>query len=174
MTSDNTGVVTASISAPGTITLNGVGAGTATVTLTVSDGVNAPVSMPFGVTVVAPNGAPTISGIGPQALNVGHAFDVGYSASDPDGDSLTEQVTFDNTGVVTASISAPGMITLNGVGAGTATVTLTVSDGINAPVSVPFGVTVAATNNNPTIQPVGPQSVNVGVQPACLDPGVRS
>ncbi len=162
VTSDNTGIVTAAISAPGTITLNGVGAGTAAVTLTVSDGVNAPVSMPFGVTVVAPNGAPTISGIGPQSLSVGQAFDVAYTSSDPNGDTLTEQVTSDNTGIVTAAISAPGTITLNGVGAGTATVTLTVSDGVNAPVSVPFGVTVMATNSNPTIQPVGPQSVDVG------------
>ncbi len=163
VSSDNTGVVTASISAPGTITLNGVSGGSANVTLTVSDGINAPVSMPFAVTVAAVNGAPSIVPIGPQALNAGTPLDVGYSATDPEGGPLTADVSSDNPGVVTASISAPGIITLNGVGAGSANVTLTVSDGINAPVSMPFSVTVASMNNNPIIQPVNPQSVNVGV-----------
>jgi hypothetical protein len=162
VSSDNNGVVTAVINAPNTITLTGVGAGNATVTLTVSDGINPAVSMPFAVTVAAVNSAPIIAPIGPQALNVGVTVDVGYSATDPDNDPLTADVSSDNTGVVTAVISAPNTITLTGVGAGNATVTLTVSDGINAAVSMPFAVTVAAVNNNPIIQPIGPQSVNVG------------
>jgi hypothetical protein len=160
--SDNTGIVTANINIPGTITLNGIGAGMAAVTLTVSDGINAPVTMPFAVTVIAPNSPPTIGPIGPQTLNMGGTLDVGYIVSDPDGDPLTEDVGSDNTGIVTASISTPGTITLNGIGAGMATITLTVSDGINAPVTMPFAVTVVAPNNDPVIQGVGPQSVNMG------------
>jgi hypothetical protein len=162
VSSDNPGVVTAFVSAPGTITLTGVGAGSANVTLTVSDGINPAVSMPFAVTVAAVNSAPTIAPIGPQALNVGTTLDVGYSATDPDNDPLTADVNSDNPGVVTAFVSSPGVITLTGVGAGNATVTLTVSDGFNAPVSMPFAVTVAAVNNNPIVQPINPQSVNVG------------
>ena len=97
------------ISAPGTITLTGVGAGNATVTLTVSDGINPAVSMPFAVTVAAVNSPPSIAPIGPQALNAGTTLDVGYSATDPDNDPLTADVSSDNTGVVTAIVSANGI-----------------------------------------------------------------
>jgi hypothetical protein len=162
VSSDNTGVVTAGVSAPGTISLNGVGGGSATVTLTVSDGINAPVSMPFSVSVIQPNSPPSVNPIGPQTLNAGTSLDVGYTAFDPDGDPLSAVANSDNPGVVTATVSVAGTITLNGVSGGNATVTLTVSDGINAPVSMPFAVSVVALNNNPVIQPLGPQSVNVG------------
>jgi hypothetical protein len=118
--------------------------------------------MPCAVTVAVVNSAPSNAPIGPQSLNVGTTLDVGYSATDPDNDPLTADVNSDNPGVVTAFVSSPGVITLSGVGAGSANVTLTVSDGFNVPVSMPFAVTVAAVNSNPIIQPINPQSVNVG------------
>jgi hypothetical protein len=161
-TSDTPGVVTASVTTPGLIQLTGVSAGTATVTLSVSDTIASATISTFQVTVAAGNSAPTILPIGSQTLNVGQAVNVTYTATDPDGDSLTAQADSDNSGVVTVSVGAPGTITLNGVGAGTATVTLSVSDGQNPAVSTAFGVLVNAPNNNPTILNVSPQSVNVG------------
>jgi uncharacterized protein YjdB len=172
--SDNQGVVVANVNAPGSVSLNAVGAGTATVTLSVSDGVNPPVTMPFGVTVVTANQPPAINSIPPQTMSVGQTLDVPYVASDPDGDPLTASAISDNQGVVVPSINAPGSITLNAVGAGTATVTLSVSDGINPPVTMPFGVTVAAVNQPPAIETIFPQTLTAGqaldVPYAAVDP----
>jgi hypothetical protein len=172
--SDNQGVVVASVDVPGSITLNAVAAGAATVTLSVSDGVNPPVTMPFTVTVVAVNQPPAIETIFPQTLTAGQALDVPYSTVDPDGDPLSASASSDNQGVVVASINTPGIITLNAVTAGTATVTLSVSDGVNAPATMPFSVTVLTANSNPVIQPVSAQTVNVGaslsVSVAASDP----
>lgn len=158
---DNPNVVTAAISGPATIRLTGVGAGSATVTLSVSDGTNPPVTMPFTVTVVA-NVPPTVAPIGPQALGPGEARDVPYTASDPEGDPLTATASSDNPGVVIAAVNVSGVITLNAVGAGSATVTLSVSDGMNPAVTTSFAVTVSAPNANPVIQPVPDQTASVG------------
>ena len=160
--SDNPGVVAAAVNAPGLITLNAVGAGAATVTLSVSDGVNAAVTTSFSVTVSAPNMPPNVAPIGPQALGPNEARDVPYTASDPEGDPLTATASSDNPGVVAAAVNVPGAITLNAVGAGAATVTLSVSDGVNPAVTTSFSVMVSAPNTNPVIQPVSDQTVNVG------------
>ena len=160
--SDNPGVVGAAVNAPGLITLNAVGAGAATVTLSVSDGVNAPVTASFAVTVSAPNQPPSVAPLGPQALGPNEARDVPYTASDPEGDPLTATASSDNPGVVGAAVNAPGLITLNAVGAGAATVTLSVSDGVNAPVTTSFAVTVSAPNANPVIQSIPDQAVDMG------------
>ncbi|MBP8972613.1 MAG: pilus assembly protein N-terminal domain-containing protein [Anaerolineae bacterium] len=160
--SDNPGVVAAAVNVPGLITLNAVGAGAATVTLSVSDGVNAPVTTSFAVTVSQPNMPPSVAPLGTQVLGPGEARDVPYTASDPEGDPLTATASSDNPGVVAAAVNVPGVITLNAVGAGAATVTLSVSDGVNAPVTTSFAVTVSQPNANPVIQPVPDQTVSVG------------
>lgn len=158
---DNPGVVTAAINTPGTISLAGVSAGSATVTLSVTDGTNPAVTMPFTVTVVA-NAPPSVAAIGPQALGPSEVRDVPYTASDPEGDPLTATASSDNPGVVGAAVNVPGTITLNAVGAGAATVTLSVSDGVNAAVTTSFAVTVSAPNANPVIQPIPDQAVDMG------------
>ncbi len=160
--SDTLSVVTASISTPGTIQLIAVNPGTATVTLTVNDGKNAPVIATFAVTVVAGNAPPSLNAIAPQTMNAGQTLDVAYSASDPEGDPLAVSASSDNPGVVSANPGAPGVITLVAAGAGTATVTVSVNDGHNAAVSTTFTVSVAAPNQPPVIQPIGGQAMNVG------------
>ncbi len=162
VSSDNPGVVTANIATAGTITLNASSAGTATVTLTVDDGKNPAASMPFTVSVADVNLPPAIETIFPQTLNVNQSLDVPFVATDPELDNLDAQVNSTNPGVVTASVSGPGTITLNGVSAGATTVTLTVNDGENPAVSMPFSVTVIEPNDPPTIDPIDAQSLNVG------------
>ncbi len=162
--SGNPGVVTATVSQPGTITLQGVGAGSATVVLAVTDNVNPAVEVTFTVTVDAPNNPPQVQPVPDQALNVGEQVDVPYTASDPDGDALTASASSDNPGVVTATVSQPGTITLQGVGAGSATVVLAVTDNVNPPVEVSFRVLVNEENNPPQLQPVPDQALNVGEQ----------
>ena len=116
-------MVTASVTAPGTIRLTGVSTGAATVTLTLNDGVNAPTITTFPVTVVAGNVAPTLGPLAPQTMGAGEMRDVPYVATDPDGDALSASVFSDNTNVVTAALGQPSLIKLSAVGAGTATVT---------------------------------------------------
>ena len=113
--SDTPGVVTASVTAPGTIRLTGVSAGAATVTLTLNDGVNAPTITTFTVTVVAGNVAPTISPLAPQTMGAGEMRDVPYGPL-TDGDALSASVFSDNTNVVTAALGQPNWIAERGRG----------------------------------------------------------
>ncbi|MBI5957284.1 MAG: hypothetical protein HY866_01020 [Chloroflexi bacterium] len=161
--SDTSGVVTAEIPTAGTIRLTGIAAGTATVTLTVTDGVNNPVLASFAVTVAAGNAPPSLGAIGPQTMNAGQSLDVAYSASDPDSDPLVVSALSDNSGVIAASATTPGIVNLVAAAAGTATITVSVEDGHNPAVSITFTVSAAAVNNNPSIVAVGDQTVNVGV-----------
>ncbi|MBN1203005.1 MAG: Ig-like domain-containing protein, partial [Anaerolineae bacterium] len=160
--SSDVNVVTANVSAPGMIALIGNNAGTATVTLTVNDGVHPDVSVPFQVTVAVGNQPPVVDAIGPQSLAAGGTLDVPYNATDPDGDLLTALAVSSDETVVTASVNVPAMIALIGNNAGTATVTLTVNDGVHPDVSVPFQVTVAVGNQPPVVDAIGPQSLAAG------------
>lgn len=161
-TSDTPGVVTATVSTPGTIRLTAVAAGSATVTLSLEDGRNPPTITTFPVTVVMGNVAPTINPIAPQTMSVGEARDVAFVVIDPEGDPLTQAVNSNDPGVVTATIGGPGVIRLNAVAAGTATVTLTVDDGRNPAVSASFTVSVAAVNLPPAVETIFPQTLGVG------------
>ncbi len=160
--SDTPGVVTASIASPGVIHLEAVSAGTATVTLSVDDGNNAPVEMPFTVSVTAVNQPPVVGAIVSQSLVVGENVQVAYSATDPEGDTLQASVDSSAPGVVVAAISQAGLIDLAAQSAGQATVTLSVEDGNNPAVSVAFAVTVTEANQPPSLQPIGDQTIEAG------------
>ena len=143
--------------------------GTATITLTVSDEGNATASDTFVLTVGGSNVAPTISDVGDQATNEDTAVNVTLTIGDAEtsAGSLSLSGSSSNTTLVPTS-----NITFGGSGAsrtvsitpvsnqsGTATITLTVSDGI-ASVSDTFLVTVAAVNDAPTISDVTNKSVD--------------
>ncbi|MEP0764597.1 MAG: hypothetical protein HRF48_17830, partial [Chloroflexota bacterium] len=160
--SDNPGVVAAAVNVPGAITLNAVGAGAATVTLSVSDGVNPAVTTSFAVTVSAPNTNPVIQPVSDQTVNVGASLSVPVSASDPDGDAVTLTAVSDNPGVATAFAGGPGEVILGGVAPGTATILVDASDGRGGSASLSFLVAVQGVNNAPVIQPIPDQSLSVG------------
>jgi hypothetical protein len=123
--------------------------GTSTVTITASDGTLS-ASLTATVTVTTGNRAPTISGNGTRTVTVGQAYSFTPTASDPDGNALS----FTATG-------RPAWLSLNattgaltgtpGAGdVGTATVTITVSDGtlsasLTAAITVAAAVTGSAT-----------------------------
>ena len=98
----------------------------------------------------AANVAPSITGIGNQAVTYGAAalsLDVG--ATDSNGeDELKYQVSSSNTAVATVSpialtaLDATSKVTVTSVGAGTATITVTVNDGTASPTTT-FTVTVS-------------------------------
>lgn len=145
--------------------------GSATVTLTVSDGF-ASSSTSFVLTVTGQNNAPSISPVGNITITAGQSSEL-MSFTIGDGETPVDALS------VTANSSNPslvpeGGIQLGGSGAarsvrifpatgmtGTAAVTLTVSDG-GANASTSFVVTVTPSSSAPTISLLSDQSLPVG------------
>ena len=152
-----------------TVTPNADQTGSATITVTVSDGANT-ASDTFVLTVVATNTPPTISNISDQTINQDTstgaiAVTVGDAETAPG--SLTVSGSSDNTTLV-----PNGNIVFGGSGAnrtvtvtpaanqtGSATITVTVSDGANT-ASDTFVLTVVAANTPPTISNISDQTIN--------------
>ena len=141
------GVATASVSGS-MVTINAVGAGTATVTVTASDPDGLSADQEIGVTVPGPRTVGTIDAI---SLKVGGdvTIDVAANFDDPDGDALTYAAESSDTTVATVSVSG-SEVTVTAVAIGTASVTVTASDpdGLSAVQTV--GVTVSE-NSPPTV-----------------------
>ena len=142
--------------------LTPVAAGTATITITVSDPGGLTAMQTFTATVPVPNSAPTTVGTIPaQTVNVGGTGTVDVSSyfSDADGDALTYTATSSSTGTATVSVSN-ATVTITGVAGGTATITVTATDPGGLTANQTFSVT-----GNRTPGPVGTipaQTVNVG------------
>ena len=128
--------------------------GTAKVTVTATDPEGLGVEQEFRVSVVLPGGGgggggnenqpPVVSGgIAARTVTDGEQFTVelGGHFSDPDGDPLTFSATSADEGMVGVVVSGSSL-TVTGVGAGTAEVTVTASDPGNLTATVAFAVTV--------------------------------
>lgn len=143
-------VATASVSGS-TVSIEGVAAGSATVTVTASDPGGLSATQSIAVTVEAANQAPVGEGIiDDQALVVGDevTVDVTDNFSDPDDDELTYAATSSDTAVATIATEG-AMVTITAVGAGSATVTVTASDPDELSATQEFGVTVEDPNEPP-------------------------
>lgn len=143
--------------------------GTATITVTVSDGTSS-VAESFVLTVNAVNDAPTISAIANRSTNEDTATSaIPFTVGDVEtaAASLTVSATSSNTTVVPLA-----NITLGGSGAsrtvtiapaanqtGTSTITLTVSDGTTT-ASTSFQLTVTAVNDTPVISAIPDVTTN--------------
>ena len=139
--SSNPGVATVSV-VGATLQAMGVGQGTATMTVTASDG-SLSASQDFTVTV--PNRGPEAVGqIDDAETFVGESVEIelaGYF-SDPGGDGLTYSAASSNPGVATVSVVGATLQAV-GVGQGTATMTVTASDPGGLSATQTFSVTVA-------------------------------
>ena len=125
--SANTGVVSAE-TASGTVTIAGVAPGTTRVTVTASDPLGISIQQMFAVTV--PNREPVaVDTIPGQSVEVGQTVTVDVSPffDDPDGETLSYTVANSNTEVVTATVDGAS-VTLAGMAAGTAAITVTATD----------------------------------------------
>ena len=145
--------------------------GTATITLTVSDGVdNTPTS--FTVTVNSVNDLPTITSIGNQSINedastAGLALTVGDIET-----AATALVVTGTSGNTTLVPSGNISVTPAGAGSrtvlvtpapdefGSAVITLTVTDGNGGTATTAFTLTVTAVNDAPTITAISNQVIN--------------
>lgn len=144
--------------------------GSATITLTVSDG-SLTATDTFVVTVNSVNDAPTISDVGNRSINEDTSTGtINFTVSDIDT-ALTSLVvtraSSNETLVPVGNISlggSGGSRTVNVTPAanqyGSATITLTVSDGSGGTKSDTFVVTVNPVNDAPTISNVGNQTIN--------------
>ncbi len=151
--SSDDAVATASVSGS-SVTIEGVAAGSATVTVTASDPGGLSATQSISVTVEAVNQAPVGEGIiDDQGLVVGDEVTVDVSAnfSDPDGDELTYTATSSDTTVATVATEG-AMVTITAVGAGEATVTVTATDPGDLSATQEFGVTVEESNEPPVAE----------------------
>jgi hypothetical protein len=158
----------------GTATLGGTpgngDVGPHAVTLTVSDGVAAPVTQSFTVTVANTNDAPTIDPLGPVTVSEDTVTAVPVTVGDVDSaDVLTVTATSSNAAVVNdAGLVVTGggtsrtlTITPATNAPGTATITVTVADNGSPPLSAQqaFTLTVNPVNDLPTITPIANQTI---------------
>lgn len=151
--SSDDAVATASVSGS-SVTISGVSAGTATVTVTASDPGGLSATQSISVTVEAVNQAPVAEGtIDDLGLVVGAeaTVDVTENFSDPDDDELTYAATSSDTTVATVATDG-AMVTVTAVAPGSATVTVTASDAGMLSATQEFGVTVEEANEPPVAE----------------------
>ena len=154
--SDDTTVATASLD--GTmVTLIGIDAGTAFVAVTATDPGGLSATQVFAASVASGNQAPMTEGeIPAQSVKVGDSatVDVSGNFSDPNGDELMYTAASSDDAVATVTIDG-AMVTIMGVAAGTATLTVTATDpdGLSAVQEAEIAV---AANQGPEVSETVP------------------
>ena len=141
--SDETKATVSVASDYSSLTVTAKSRGTTTITVTVADGKGGTVEDAFTIAVKA---APVMdSAIGDVSLEEEGSQDISLSGvfSDADGDSLTLSATSSDEAIVSA-FEFGGTLTIVGVSAGAATITVTAQDADGNTVSDAFDVTVTA------------------------------
>jgi uncharacterized repeat protein (TIGR01451 family) len=154
-------------------TVNCTDRGTYTLTLTADDHVNPPVAV--STTVTLKNVAPTVSAGGPYVGEEDHRVAIAGTVRDPDSPGLTSTWTIvPNRGVNPAAVCSftdPTKVStvLTCSEPGSYTLTLTVDDKVNPPISVSTTVTLSKTLGSLSmISVVGPTTGFVGGDPVVL------
>ena len=113
-----------------TLTITGVAEGSATITVTATDPAGASAMQTIMVTVESANTAPMAgAAIADQTVTAGEMVMVQSTITDADmGDTLTWSVMSDMEMYATATVDNMGMVTITGVAAGMATITVTATD----------------------------------------------
>ncbi|MCY3699976.1 MAG: Ig-like domain-containing protein [Gemmatimonadetes bacterium] len=148
--SSDASVATASVSGS-RLTIAGIAAGSATVTVTARDPAGLTAVQNVGVAVERGNRAPeAVRSIPPVGLTAGRdvTFDISSSFSDPEGDALSYAAESSDVSVATASISG-STLTITGVAAGSATVTVAARDPAGLTASQKVDVTISEGSNRP-------------------------
>ena len=153
-TAESSDASVATVSVDGSmVTVTPVGAGTATITVTVQDPADASTQQNFSADVEASNEPPQASGTiaTDDLVEDGEParLDVSGNFTDPNGDSLTFEAQSSDESVATVSMDG-STVTVTPVGAGTASITVTASDSEVAGATQSFTVTVDPTPTPPT------------------------
>lgn len=160
--SANTGVVAVE-TAGSTVTIAAVAPGTTRVTVTATDPAGISIQQMFAVTVL--NREPiAIGSIPGQSVEPGQAItlDVSPFFDDPDGEALSYSAVSSNRRVATATV-AGSALTVEGVAAGAATITVTATDPGELTAQQRFSVTVRVANQAPEVVATVPDlTVTVG------------
>ncbi|OGG55213.1 MAG: hypothetical protein A3F84_08320 [Candidatus Handelsmanbacteria bacterium RIFCSPLOWO2_12_FULL_64_10] len=146
--------------------------GTATITVTVSDGVDT-ITRTFTVTVNAVNDAPTAGAGGPYGVDEGSSVAVAASGSDIDGDPLTFAWDLDNNGGFETPGQNVSFTGLDGPVSQTVTVKVTDSGGAWATAQATVQVRNVAPAVGAVTAPVDPVPVSTAVNASATftDPG---
>ena len=164
--SSNTEVVTVAMTGA-IITVTAVGVGDATVTITATDPGGLSAEQTADISVTQPNRAPElVKDLEHQTLGEGDTImvDVAANFSDPDGDTLTFTVESDDAGVAVVSVEG-SVVTIEGVAAGAAIVTVTATDPGGQSVAGAFAATVQMGNQSPeAVGAIPPFELEVGDQ----------
>ncbi|UFJ61984.1 Ig-like domain-containing protein [Brevibacillus sedimenti] len=143
--SDDTAVATVALNGNGELEITPVSAGTANISVEVTDGTDT-ITVTFAVTVNAANNAPTVANpIADQTATVGGGdvtVDASSTFADADGDTLTLTADSDDANVATVTVNGTDIV-ITPVSAGTTTITVTADDGKGGTVSTTFDVTVS-------------------------------
>ena len=150
--SDETKATVSVASDYSSLTVSAKARGTATINVTANDGNGGTVDDSFTVTVKA---APVVaSPIGDVSMEEGDSRDISLSGvfSDADGDALTLSAASSDDAIVSA-FEFGGTLTIVGVSAGSATITVTAQDADGNTVSDAFDVSVGAAEqqDGPTV-----------------------
>ena len=152
--SSNNTVATAAVE-DSVVTITALAAGVTIITVTASDSSGLTVSQTFAVTVTR-NAPPTAVGSIPDqtvTASVTTTVDVSPYFSDPDlsghGDTLTYSASSSNNTVATAAVG--GVVTITGLAAGAAIVTVTATDSSGSSATQTISATVYAAD--PVVEP---------------------
>ncbi|PJF44466.1 MAG: hypothetical protein CUN55_03835 [Phototrophicales bacterium] len=145
------------------ISVKGISVGSATITITLTDARGASTSDTFMVTVQAANQPPKFD-VEPTniTLNQGANTTVTYMVSDPDGDTVTVEATSSDPSIASVTRQSANSFLISGNAAGTANLTVSISDGKGGIDGRTVTVTVvAASSNNPPSFLVEPAPITV-------------
>ena len=154
-------IATASADNMGMVTVTGVAAGDATITVTATDGMGESAMQTIDVTVEAANTAPMAgAAISDQTVTAGMTVMVQSTITDSDtGDMLTWSASSSDDMIATAEADDMGMVTVTGVAAGDATITVTATDGMGESAMQTIDVTVEAADTS--LQDIPDSSISV-------------
>ena len=128
------------------VTITAVATGTTTVTVTATDPGGLSAAASISVVVTPPNRPPVVSDTIPDQLLTGGQtvlVNVARLFTDPDGDTLTYTAATSDSGVAQATPSvSDGMVTVQALAAGTATITVTARDSGDLTAALRFSVMV--------------------------------
>ncbi len=148
--SSNSSTATATINGS-IVTVAPVAAGTATITVTASDGKTDPASRTFSVTVGANRSPEPVGSLDDLSLRIADgAATVAVAAAfeDDDGDTLTLAVSSSDTSIATATISG-STVTVTPVSGGAATIAVTATDKAGSSTTARQGFTATVASRPP-------------------------